>query len=80
LSDQEEAQVDFFKIAREIMRDHKIGTEGLLDEAEIEHKMVSMFMDNLAIEVGKEHGHAVERRPAPIIYRVVVQEQLEMLF
>ena len=32
LLDQEEVDVDFFKISREILKAHKNGTEGLLDE------------------------------------------------
>ncbi len=76
LLDETEEQVDFFKIAREIMRDHVSGTEGLMSEDEIEQSMKAMFMKNLAVVVGDEHGHAVERRPAPAITRVVVHEQL----
>ena len=76
LLDEDEQQVDFFKIAREIMRDHVAGTDGLLDESEIERKMQAMFMQNLAVEVGHEHSGLVERRPVPAIKHVVVHEQL----
>lgn len=81
LLDEAEEQIDFFKIAREIMRDHKRGTEGLLEESEIEDKMISIFVKNRAVVIGEEHAHAVERSVPRITLRVVeIKDQLEMHF
>ena len=61
LMDQEEAQVDFFKIARELLQSHKMGTGGLLSEEDIEHKISELFMHNLAQSVGVDEGEVAPR-------------------
>jgi hypothetical protein len=54
LMDQDELQVDFFKMAREILKEHKMGADGLLSEEAVERKMIEMFQHNLALPIGEE--------------------------
>ena len=81
LLDQEEVQVDFFKIAREIMKAHKMGTEGLLDESAVERKIMELFHRNLALPIEPiMGGKPVESfLDAPPISRAVTRKRIVMI-
>jgi hypothetical protein len=48
LLDNEDVNVDFFKIARDLINNHKHGVDGLLSETEIERKITELMYKNVA--------------------------------
>ncbi|MFH0989919.1 MAG: DEAD/DEAH box helicase [bacterium] len=80
LIDQEEVQVDFYKMAREIIKSHKMGTEGLLDEDDVEQKLIEDYHVNIARRIAADPEiEGVEAIPFPSVRsgsKVVEQYQL----
>jgi superfamily II DNA or RNA helicase/predicted RNA methylase len=54
LLENKDVNVDFFKIARELIHEHKHGVEGLLNEVDIERKITELIYKNVAQVVGEE--------------------------
>ncbi|GEM_PF-1987963 len=75
LIDQNETQVDFFKMAREIINAHQMGTDGLLDEKDIERQMVEMFRMNIAAEIGEDMVEVTDLGSPLVLIRKAVRPQ-----
>ncbi len=90
LLDQEEVQVDYFKIAREIVSSHVEGTDGLLEEEDVERQLYELFrrksVGTPVIAVGLEYEPPRGPKPeaelvpvqAPHKKRIVFVHQLEL--
>ena len=84
LLENKDVNVDFFKIARELIKEHKHGVEGLLNEADIERKITELIYKNVAQVVGTDTGNVLDSaNPTPVhrltgetrILRIKVRKQ-----
>ena len=82
LLDQDEVQVDYFKIAREIMNNNVLGTDGLLSEKDVERQIYELFRPRTSalppvLKVGVEYD--ADDAPKELVYRVSTRPSIRTI-